>query len=107
MFSAGKDKKLEADKDSMSHESCHIGSDLENAAHRFNGSARETASAMKDDLEIAARRTGQHVRELADSAGHSFTDVSDIVATKIRNNPVQSALIALGVGVVAGILYRR
>jgi len=105
--STTKDNKTNAAKDGMINEGGHPMDDIKETARHFKGEAHDAAAAIKDDLEGVARRTGQHARELADTAGHSISAVGDTMLLKIRNNPVQSSLIALAVGLVAGMIARR
>lgn len=107
MFASAKDKNLGTPEDNMTNEGGRTIHDVKDAVHRLKGDARDTAATVKDDLENAARRTGQHVRDLADAAGHNAADMAGSVTAKIRDNPVQASLIALGIGFVAGALYRR
>ena len=102
MIATAKDNKL-----NTAHEKGHTAGDAESAAEHFKKEARHAAADVKDGLEDVARRTGHHVRELADSAEHSIESAGATVTAKIRNNPVQSSLIALGLGLLIGTLYRR
>lgn len=107
MFATTKDGKAHAGKDHAAHEESHIVHDVKEAAHRFKDDARDAAATLKDDVEEIARRTGRHAREMADSAGHDVADAGEAILIKIRDNPIQSSLIALGVGLALGIFYRR
>lgn len=107
MFASTKDNKTNAAKDGMINEGSHSVEDIKEKARRFSGEAHDAANAVKDDLADVARRTGHHARELADSAGHSLSDVGQSLMLKIREKPVQSSAIALGVGLFVGMLYSR
>jgi len=107
MFETAKHGKAHTVKDGMVHDEGHVIHDVKEAARHFKGDAKDAAAAVRDDLEDVARRTGHHARELADSAGHSLADVGAAMKVKIRDNPVQSSLIALGIGLMVGALYRR
>jgi ElaB/YqjD/DUF883 family membrane-anchored ribosome-binding protein len=83
-------------------------------ARRIKRDAEDAADDIRGDLSSAAHHLGEQLREFAESAGEgiahakdSVVDAGDAVATKIRKNPMPSALIALGVGVVVGALLRR
>jgi len=106
MFESGKNKSNN-EKDGAIHESGYDMHDLKDSARGFKSDVKEAASAVGDDLEAVARRTGQQARHLADSAEHSLSDIGATVTHKIRNNPIQSSLIALGIGLTIGMLYRR
>jgi len=102
MFEATKDSK-----DSSNHSSGHLVDEVKKMARNFKVDAADAANAAKDDLEGVARETGTHMRAFVDSAGHNLKDAGGAVAGKIRDNPIQSTLIALGVGLLAGVIYRR
>ncbi len=107
MFETIRDGKDTMTKDSAHHASGHLVDEVKKMARNFKADATDTANAAKNDLEGVARETGTQMRAFADSAGHSLKDAGDTVAVKIRDNPIQSTLIALGVGLLAGIIYRR
>jgi len=65
------------------------------------------AGKLEDDLHVAANNAGRKVREFIHTASDEFAHTKDTVTTQIRTNPVQSSLIALGVGFVLGALFRR
>ncbi len=108
MHETTKDGKAHAVKGHhVANEESHIIHDVRDAAHRFKDDAHDAAAAIKADVENAARRTGRQAREMADSAGQNVTDAGEAILLKIRNKPVQSVAIALGVGLLAGIFCRR
>lgn len=98
---------FETTKDSGNHTSSHLVDEVKKMGRNFKADATDAATAAKNDLEGVARETGTHVRAFVDSAEHSLKDASETVAVKIRKNPIQSTFIALGVGLLAGIIYRR
>ena len=61
----------------------------------------------KSDLRSAANEAGHKVRHFIDDASDRITHASETVTTQIRSNPVQSSMIALGVGFLVGLLARR
>ena len=62
---------------------------------------------MQDELHDAANQAGRKVRGMLDSASGELSHAGEVVSKEIHTNPVQSSLIALGVGVVLGALLRR
>ena len=76
-------------------------------ANRVKEDIRHTASNIGDDLEAAANTAGRKVRQYFDTASDEITHAAETVTTQIRNKPVQSSLMALGVGFVIGALFRR
>lgn len=67
----------------------------------------ETLENSKDSLREAAGKAGRKVRSFIHTAGDDLTHATDTVTTQIRSKPVQSSMIALGLGVVLGALLRR
>jgi len=107
MFATAKDNKANMAKDGMVNEGGPTTHDIKATTHHFKDDMRDTTKAVRDDVEDLARRTGHHMRELADSAGHSIKGVGEAMTVKIRDNPIQSSVIALGIGVLLGMLYRH
>ena len=68
---------------------------------------KNAANDVKDELSGAANQAGRKVRSFMNSASNEISHVSDSVTKQVQNNPVQSSLIALGVGFVLGSLLRR
>lgn len=68
---------------------------------------KKPSDDIQDDLYDAANQAGRKVRGMIDLAGDEVSHVSHRVSKEIHANPVQSSLIALGVGVVLGALLRR
>ena len=62
---------------------------------------------LSDDLRDTANRAGRRVRDLYNSANGEIAYAGDAVTGEIRSNPIRSSAIALGVGVLLGILFRR
>ena len=59
------------------------------------------------DLRQVARESGEKVRSLYNAACDEMSHAKDTVTTQIRTKPVQSSVIALGVGFMLGALFRR
>jgi ElaB/YqjD/DUF883 family membrane-anchored ribosome-binding protein len=82
-------------------------SNLKSSAKSFSSVASEVADDAKVDLRAAANSAGRQVRQFINSASDEMVSARDAVTDQIRSKPVQSSLIALGVGVVLGALIRR
>lgn len=82
-------------------------SNLKNGAQNFRAAATDTVEDAKEDLREAANRAGRKVRGLFNTASDELTHARDTVTDQIRTSPIQSSLIALGVGFLAGMLFRR
>jgi len=78
-------------------------------AHKkaHEGGAEKCTSKMKADLHDIAREAGRSSRNLIDAASHELEGSADSVATMIREKPLQSGAIALGLGVLLGMFFRR
>jgi ElaB/YqjD/DUF883 family membrane-anchored ribosome-binding protein len=107
MFATSKNNKPSTEKQSAINEGGHTMDDIKDTVHQLKADACEAAAVVKDDVENMARRTGQHARELADSAGHSLAGIAEAMRVRIREKPVQSSAIAIGIGLVVGMLYSR
>jgi ElaB/YqjD/DUF883 family membrane-anchored ribosome-binding protein len=82
-------------------------SSLKSSAQNFRTAANDIAEDTKTDLRNAAGKAGRRVRDLISTASDEVSHAKDTVTTQIRTNPVQSSMIALGVGFVIGALFRR
>ncbi len=81
----------------------HLKSDLKDAAN----DAREHADRVGADIKEVAQEAGQKMRHMLDAAGTDLAQLTDTVAAEVRQRPVQSSVIALGAGVILGMLLRR
>lgn len=68
---------------------------------------KTTDHSYADGLHSAAHQAGESVREMYNSASYELNHASDRVKAEIRNNPIRSSAIALGVGALLGLLIRR
>lgn len=92
MFSATKDENIH---------------DLKNSAQNLKNTATMAANDVKDDLQTTARKAGSTVRSYINTARDEVTHAGEAVGSQIRTNPIQSSLIALGIGFIFGALSRR
>jgi ElaB/YqjD/DUF883 family membrane-anchored ribosome-binding protein len=82
----------------------------ESASQTFKSVERniaDVAADKKDDLIEAAGQAGRKVRNMVDNAGDEISHAAERVTAQIRENPIQSGLVALFAGVVIGMLLRR
>jgi ElaB/YqjD/DUF883 family membrane-anchored ribosome-binding protein len=80
-----------------------VADDARHGAYRVVSDVDDTLSSIGEDVKNMAHNAGQRFREFADSA----EDAKEAVTTKISDNPMSSALIALGIGFLIGNLFRR
>jgi ElaB/YqjD/DUF883 family membrane-anchored ribosome-binding protein len=89
-----------------------VKSDIKNGANRVGEEVRRTANNVRnsmnhDSLETTAHNIGQTVHDYIDNATDQINDAGNRVTSEIRNNPVQSTIVALAAGFLVGILARR
>lgn len=67
-----------------------------------------TNTIKKDDsLASIANRAGKKLREEWDDVESEITDAKASVIKHVRSKPIQSSLIAAGIGFIIGALFRR
>lgn len=88
MFTASKDSNL---------------TDVKPVSSNLSGDGKDAFTSVSD----TANSMGRKVRKLYNAASEEITDDIDIVTSQIRKKPVQSSVIALGVGFLLGTLFRR
>ena len=81
--------------------------DVKNAAGNIRDEAVDTAYDIQNDLRGTANQVGRKLRGFFNTASDEVSHVSETVTKQVRNNPLQSSLIALGAGFVLGSLFRR
>ncbi len=89
-----------AERESLNNKGERAAADIRDGIRRVQDDVRQTASSVRDNLEGVAHEAGQYVRSAAQSAEKT-------VSEKVSDNPIQSILIALGVGAFLGVLLRR
>lgn len=82
-------------------------SNLKSSAQNLRDNASAVANDAGDDLREVANKAGRKVRGFINTASDEITHARDTVTSEIRSNPVQSSLVALGVGYLLGALLRR
>jgi hypothetical protein len=68
---------------------------------------RGALSDTKNDLQDTAAQVGNKVNNFVGSASDEISHAASTATNRIRGNPVQSSLIALGTGFILGTLLRR
>lgn len=81
--------------------------DVKNTASNIGAEARDTAYDVKNEVADAADKASKKVRGFFRTASSEISHASDTVTSQIRTSPVQSSVIALGVGFLLGSLFRR
>lgn len=80
---------------------------LKNSAQNLKSMANEAVADSGESLRDAANKAGRKARNLYNSACDELAHARDTVTSEIRTKPVQSSFIALGAGVLLGMLMRR
>lgn len=82
-------------------------SHAKSAANHAKKAANETAAEMQGDLRDIANTAGRSVRQFVTTARDEAEHAAEVVSEQIKARPIQSSVVALGVGVVLGLLFRR
>ncbi len=85
----------------------NISNDLKIGANRIKDDVRQTSNSVSNDLEFVACDAGKKIRNYFDDASEEISEVVGNVKGQIRNNPIQSSLVALTAGFIIGALFRR
>lgn len=82
-------------------------SDAKATVYNAKRDIREVTKADRSEVGDYAERAGREIRHLIDSAKDEIHQAGDRVKNEIRSNPLRSTGIALGAGVLLGLLIRR
>ncbi|HRX86290.1 MAG TPA: hypothetical protein P5572_14820 [Phycisphaerae bacterium] len=77
--------------------------DVATSAQRFRDDLKSTGQTMKDELGNLAG----DAKDIATDAGRAARRSIEPVEGYIRDNPMRTALIAAGIGVLVGALFIR
>lgn len=72
----------------------------DHARERLTEAAHRTETAVREGMETLRAQS----RAYADTAAQQFGDAQSYVVSKVKERPVEAALVTLGVGVVIGLL---
>jgi len=78
--------------------------DLKSAAKAVGAKARNVYDSVSDDISHYADDANDRVRRLADQAKGKINDAKNQLSDRISGQPVPAAGIALGIGLVLGLL---
>ena len=87
-------------KDAAKHAERSLVDATDQARDRLTEAAHRTETAVREGLETLRAQS----RAYADNAGTHIDDAQRYVVGKVKERPVESALVTLGVGVVIGLL---
>lgn len=83
------------------------GPSLKGSVQNMRESVRDMATQADHDLRDTAAKMGQKTRTFVENAKEEAFEASDKVTKHIHEKPLQSSVIALGIGFVLGALFRR
>ena len=69
--------------------------------------AQEKGSQIKEGAQEAMQQVGTSASQLADLGRETMGQLEEGLEDRIRNKPLQSVLIAAGVGMLLGLLWKR
>lgn len=81
--------------------------DAKSTLYNAKRDVNEATGDSKTNMDDMAEKAGRQVRGFIDSASSQISDASDRISGEIHDNPVRASLVALGVGFVLGVLFRR
>ncbi len=68
---------------------------------------KDNETTATEKYQDIANKAGHKLRDIVDYAADETREVRDAVEKQVRSNPVQSTLIAAGVGLFVGLLVGR
>jgi ElaB/YqjD/DUF883 family membrane-anchored ribosome-binding protein len=69
--------------------------------------ARQAAADLHCDLHDMGQHVQEQLDEWGDAARHQAQELQQTLEARIREKPLSAVLIAAGVGLLIGILWRR
>jgi ElaB/YqjD/DUF883 family membrane-anchored ribosome-binding protein len=83
------------------------GSQLKEGAQEAMQQAGATASQLANRGREAMQQAGATASQLADRGRETMDQFEEGLEDRIRNKPLQSVLIAAGVGMLLGLIWKR
>lgn len=69
--------------------------------------AQETGGQLKEGAQEAMRQVGTATSQLSDLGRTAMNQLEESLEDRIRHSPLQAVLIAAGVGMLFGLLWRK
>lgn len=69
--------------------------------------AQEKGGQIKEGAQDAMQQVGESASQLADMGQKSMEELQEGLEDRIRNKPLQSMFIAVGVGMFIGLLWKK
>lgn len=87
---------------------------VRNAGSEARQAVDNTAHTLKDGVDRAvtnlrqtANETGEKIRDVVEKTAEETVHAGKAVTGYVRGNPIESSLLALGLGVIIGAVMRR
>jgi ElaB/YqjD/DUF883 family membrane-anchored ribosome-binding protein len=99
----------------LSKQMQHVGTQVKETVQDMGTYVKETAQNIGTQVKETVQDMGTQAKEAIQAAGpqiyeqgrESFEDLSQALETQIRTRPVQALLVAGGIGLLLGLLWRR
>jgi ElaB/YqjD/DUF883 family membrane-anchored ribosome-binding protein len=85
----------------------NLKSDIRRTTQAAGRDARTAVEDAGSSVSHFANKVGSEVRDYVDTVNEDITTAANAITGEIRTNPLRSSLIALGVGVILGVLLRK
>lgn len=80
---------------------------VQEAGRQARDWAQETGSQLQEGAQEAMHQVGTVTSQLSDLSRTAMNQLEETLEGRIRNKPLQSVLIAAGVGMLCGLLWRK
>lgn len=80
---------------------------LKQAGRNFQDAGRDAAEELGSNLVEKAEQAGEEVRRYVSNVSEKMASAGSDLEHTIKEKPVQSTLIALGAGIILGMLFRK
>jgi ElaB/YqjD/DUF883 family membrane-anchored ribosome-binding protein len=100
---------------SLSEQMQHVGTQAKETAQDMGAYVKETVQTVGTQAKETAQDMGAYVKETVQTVGtqvyeqghKSLQDLNQTIESQIRERPLQALLVAGGIGVLLGLLWRR
>jgi ElaB/YqjD/DUF883 family membrane-anchored ribosome-binding protein len=83
----------------------NTGSNIKDTAKKIKNEAQKQFGDIQENVYEVANSAGRKVRVALDSATMGIKDAAEVFEGEIQNHPVRSSALALGAGVIIGLLF--
>jgi ElaB/YqjD/DUF883 family membrane-anchored ribosome-binding protein len=101
------ERDLQKEFDELRNELSKLQEDLGRVAEQGGTVAKDAATLAVERIEAEAQRLIEKIQDTAEAAGAKGKELVSDVEHRVEEKPVSSALTALGVGLIIGIILSR